>query len=286
MAEYWKSTPKYWCKQCQIYVRDTAFEKAQHEATGKHQGNLKRFLRDIHRSKEREERESQRTKNEVERLRNLVSGKPAAPRTDAAQTRPLASSHAPRQATAEDRKKQMAQLAEMGVAVPEEYQRDMAIAGQWKTVSERRITPVENEEDGETRRLSVGVRKRKHEGEEEEDEEAHIENKNIRKGWGAATRDYPGATDENDDLDALLSKTKVKKRDNDAESDTKSKLEDVQDNPEEKTAWTKVEPESAEPAKEETDSQEASQVQPAEGEPQETAPAVVFKKRKNKAAKR
>ena len=49
MSEYWKSTPKYWCKHCGIYVRDTKLERTNHEATGKHQGALKRFLRDLHR---------------------------------------------------------------------------------------------------------------------------------------------------------------------------------------------------------------------------------------------
>lgn len=278
--------PKYWCKQCQIYVRDTAFEKTQHEATGKHQGNLKRFLRDIHRNKEREQRESARTKNEVERLRNLVSGKPAATsRTDATQNRPSASSNTPRQATAEDRKKQIAQLAEMGVAVPEEYRRDMAIAGDWQTVS---VTPLEKDEDAGGPRLNTGVRKRKHEENEDEDED-HAAVTNVRQGWGTATRSYPGATDDTDDLDldALLSKTKTVKRneDLDIKRDADTKVA-VKESPTEGTGPTKAEPDAAGLVKEEPDSLEASGTLAPEGESKEAAPAVFFKKRKNKSAKK
>jgi hypothetical protein len=72
MAEYWKSTasvahgmyglrltkfqPKYWCKYCEIFVKDTKFEKQQHEATGRHQGNIRRSLKGLHREQEIEAR--------------------------------------------------------------------------------------------------------------------------------------------------------------------------------------------------------------------------------------
>src|SRR5256885_11873454 len=98
MSEYWKSTvrrnpatpldlltefnngqPKYWCKHCSTYVKDTKFERAQHEATGKHQGNLRRFLKSIQDGHERGEREKQRARAEVERLNKVVAGSPASP---------------------------------------------------------------------------------------------------------------------------------------------------------------------------------------------------------------
>ncbi|CRG84828.1 Tubulin-specific chaperone E [Talaromyces islandicus] len=280
--------PKYWCKQCQIYIRDTAFEKTQHEATGKHQGNLKRFLRDIHRNKEREQRDAARTQNEVERLRNLVSGKPAA-RTDATQTyRPSASSNIPRQATAEDRKKQVAQLVEMGVAVPEEYRRDMAIAGDWQTVSVTRIEKDE-EKDAGGPRLNTGVRKRKHEENEDEEYEvqAAAENNVRHQGWGVATRSYPGAIDDTDDLDALLSSKKTVKRDEDVDTKPEPDAEDVvKESPVGGTGLTKADPDSAGPVKEEPGSLESSGDPLQKSEAQEAAPAIVFKKRKNKATKK
>ncbi|EED24242.1 formin binding protein, putative [Talaromyces stipitatus ATCC 10500] len=286
MAEYWKSTPKYWCKHCQIYVRDTPFEKTQHEATGKHQGNLKRFLRDIHRNKEREEKESQRTKNEVERLRNLVSGKPAG---DATRNRPAAttSTTAPRQVTAEDRKKQIAQLAEMGVAVPEEYRREMALAGDWQTISERRITPVEpSKEEAESTKLNIGVRKRKLENEEDE-EEAQMIAKPTHRGWGNTTRDYPGTTeDEDDDLDALLMKTTTVKEKKDP--DPKTVLQSIK-------AGEQAESGDVEKTEKDPDGSGPSTIlkkeEPDTGDSLETpslpvGDVPVFKRRKNKASKR
>ena len=59
MSEYWKSTPKYWCKHCSVYVRDTKLERTNHEATGRHQGAIKRSLRDLHRNAEQQERETE-----------------------------------------------------------------------------------------------------------------------------------------------------------------------------------------------------------------------------------
>ncbi|KAL8786843.1 MAG: hypothetical protein Q9195_008036 [Heterodermia aff. obscurata] len=207
MSEYWKST---------TFVRDSKLERTNHEATPKHQGNIKRFIRDLHRGHEKDEREKQKAKNEVERLNGVVS---------ATSTSALGSGEAPwkrtstiplsnpgsRQATPAERKAQLAQLAAMGVAVPEGFRREMAMAGDWETVSE---TPVYDEvvkkedtkdtkssvlKDGPSQ-LNIGIRKRKYEGQEEEEEAGE---KVVRKGWGLTTKDYPG-TSSDMDLDALL----------------------------------------------------------------------------------
>ncbi|PWY80591.1 hypothetical protein BO70DRAFT_406580 [Aspergillus heteromorphus CBS 117.55] len=207
MAEYWKSAPKVWCKQCKIFIRDTAFEKTQHEATGKHQGNLKRFLRDIHRNNEQQQRETQRAKNEVERLRQTVAGSAAGGKDgDAAPWKRAAPAPKPqeRPVSLEERKRQMAQLAEMGIAIPDEFRGEMALAGEWQTTSEK----VVRSEDDAKADISVGVRKRKHEERDEEEEEAKREAERfVSKGWGSRTRQYPGAQ-EDTDLDALLESTK------------------------------------------------------------------------------
>ena len=118
-----------------------------------------------------------------------------------------------RQATPADRKQQLKQLAEMGVAIPDEFRREMAMASDWQTLSERVVySDVKQEEDSKAFKsdvLTVGVRKRKHEGQEEDEEEG----KAARKAWGSATRTYPGGGgSEGDDLDALLRNTKVMKR--------------------------------------------------------------------------
>uniref|UniRef100_A0A093V4U3 Tubulin-specific chaperone E n=1 Tax=Talaromyces marneffei PM1 TaxID=1077442 RepID=A0A093V4U3_TALMA len=278
--------PKYWCKHCQIYIRDTTFEKTQHEATGKHQGNLKRFLRDIHRNKEREERDSQRTKNEVERLRNLVGGKPAG--GDATRNRPSGAAaptnNGPRQASAEERKKQIAQLAEMGVAVPEEYRREMALAGDWETISVQRITPAEPGKDDAEAKLNIGVRKRKLENEEDE-EEAQMIAQPRHKGWGNTTRDYPGAVGgDDDDLDALLMNTTTVKKTDD--SDSKRTLQSLKAENEAELGnveKTEKDPDDSDPTKI-LKKEEPGTKQSVEAPlPLASDPPVVFKKRKNKA---
>lgn len=69
------------------------------------------------------------------------------------------------QATPAQRKQQLAQLAEMGVSIPEEFRPDMAMAGEWQVTSERIIEP-EGEKKPDA--LALGVRKRAVEEEEEE----------------------------------------------------------------------------------------------------------------------
>ncbi|KAL3475492.1 hypothetical protein BJX99DRAFT_159035 [Aspergillus californicus] len=276
MAEYWKSTPKVWCKQCKIYIRDTTFEKTQHEATGKHQGNLKRFLRDIHRENERGQRDSQRAKNEVERLRGTVSngqGDNSSPwKSESSASTPAPTPAAPKQsrpASKEERKKQIAQLAEMGVAIPDAYRGDMALVGEWQTVSEKVIRPEDEQGQGTT----LGVRKRKHDvNVDEEEEEAKREAERfVSKGWGSAMKRYPGA-EVDEDLDVLLASTKDAKK-------------------------IKVTTGEDKPAKEEKDSNGVSQPKTEEvedhpspaavkDEPEEATAGVVFKKRKPKAMRK
>ncbi|KKY18493.1 putative formin binding [Diplodia seriata] len=232
MAEYWKSTPKYWCKFCQLFVRDTKFERQQHEATGKHQSSIQRSLRDIHRTREREDREKQRAKDEVARLNGLTGGASSSSSSAAATSSSSSSSRAKpttraaapqqpsQQATAEERKRQLKQLADMGVAVPDEYRGEMALAGEWQTVA---VKPLDNDDSSEYRDanrgaggapLNVGVRKRKVEDGEEEEEElrralAAGEKKPARKpGWGNSFKAFPdakGGADPADDIEALLS---------------------------------------------------------------------------------
>lgn len=110
-----------------------------------------------------------------------------------------------RQATPADRKKQLAQLAEMGVAIPEEFRREMAMAGDWQYLTERPIFETLKTENGSEDRkndgLNIGVRKRKYEGQEEEEQAGEII---ARKGWGSTTRTYPDTAKLDDDLDFLL----------------------------------------------------------------------------------
>ncbi|KAH0542739.1 hypothetical protein FGG08_002878 [Glutinoglossum americanum] len=230
MSEYWKSTPKYWCKHCKTFVRDTKLEKQNHEATPKHQGNLKRFLRDLHRGHERDEREKQRAKDEVERLNNVVSGATAVSSSSRNPPWGNGSTMAPlpptqRQITPVERKQQIAQLAELGVAIPEEFRGGMAMAGEWQTVSERIIGQHEDE-DVKPDIHSIGVRKRKLPGEETDEEDAGPVTK---KGWGSTIRTYPEAGKDMHGLDVLLKENVLRKGNNKAELTADGNTEDDQE---------------------------------------------------------
>lgn len=208
MSEYWKSTPKYWCKFCSTYVRDTPNEKRNHEATGKHKGGVQRSLRSIHKEQEIQEREKSRAKAEVDRLNGIVDvGKTTSSKDtglklgQSVQTRV---NNTPA-ATVAERKQQMKQLADMGIAVPQDFRADMAMAGEWQTTSVRRIGEEEDVKP-DPAALSVGVRKRKLEDDEEDEEAKATITK--RKGWGKDLREYPNAASGTaggvEDIEALL----------------------------------------------------------------------------------
>lgn len=216
MADYWKSTPKYWCKHCKVFVRDTKLERQNHDATPRHQGNIKRFLRDLHRGHEKEERDKERAKSEVARLNGLVSGNGHAEglSSSAFGRGPTPALPKP-QATPSQRKQQLAQLAEMGVSIPEEFRGEMAMAGEWQITSERIIEPTESREK-KPEAIGFGVRKRT--VPEDSEEAEAIEMKKRR--WGSSYRTHP-SDDDDVDLDALLNKTKTKGKLVPADSDVK-----------------------------------------------------------------
>ncbi|KAI9847359.1 MAG: hypothetical protein M1837_002547 [Sclerophora amabilis] len=233
MSEYWKSTPNIWCKYCKTYVRDTKLERQNHDATPRHQGKLQRFLRDLHRGNEREIRDKDRAKQEVERLNGVVSGSTGAGGVPNASSTPSTSKttppwkprstipvqypqlQQPRQPTPAERKKQLAQLAEMGVTIPDEFRGEMAMAGEWQTLSE---TPVANvgvkQEDGDNKPdvHNIGVRKRKL-PDDEENEETRGDTGTVRKGWGSTIRTYPGSDLADTVLDALLQHSRSSRND-------------------------------------------------------------------------
>ncbi|KAJ5596714.1 hypothetical protein N7450_003172 [Penicillium hetheringtonii] len=293
MAEYWKSAPRHWCKQCKIFIRDTPFEKTQHEASPKHQGSLKRFLRDIHKNNEIQQRDSQRAKSEVERLRQAVGGGSSTFKNAPAASTPTAApapKTSEKSVSLEDRKKQMAQLAEMGVAIPQEYRADMSLAGEWQTLSETKVAT----DDQEGAAKSVGVRKRKHEGDEYEEGEGiegDAPGKTTSQGWGSKLRTYPGQQDEeDDDLDALLSSSKEFKKNKKTPTEAASK-EQKQDsvpraeNEDEASKSAVPETDKSPDAKAEAtgvDSEPSKEEKPAG----EESTGFVFKKRKPKAMRK
>lgn len=296
MSEYWKSTPSYWCKFCEIYVRDTAIERKNHESTGKHQNNIQRSLRELHKKKEREQRDQQRAKDEVARLNGLVGGKDTAkagakPGISGLQNLGKSSGlEPPTLSAAAQRKAHAEQLVALGVPLPEELKREVTGVGDWQTISTtvaepsgsggRTLAEIKKGEEESAKAsgaLSKGVHKRKAEDDEAaRDEEAAPKTKKI---WGNSLKSYPGSKNEEDDedLDALLSGVGKKP----AESKPTTASHEIKRDDHVKVEsddGVKSEPTTADTA-------------PAEGVPKEeetgesaitAPPPVMFKKRKSK----
>ena len=177
-------------------------------------------MRDLHKGHERDERDKQRAKDEVDRLNGVVSASGSKREGAPSERRPAippASVNGNQQVTPADRKRQLTQLAEMGVAIPEDFRREMAMVGDWQTTSEKLIYEddfVKKEEAGDVKPgLNVGVRKRKFEGQEEEEEAGETV---VRRGWGSTIRVYPGPGGDENDLSTLLKSTKRVIRDGEA----------------------------------------------------------------------
>ncbi|KAH8896603.1 hypothetical protein GQ53DRAFT_743242 [Thozetella sp. PMI_491] len=290
MSEYWKSTPKYWCKYCSVYVRDTGLERANHESTGRHQSALKRSLRDLHRNHEQEEREKERAKREVARLNGVVgaSSDATGSRPGPSAAKPSAGAYgaeAPRQTTEAQRQAQLEQLSAMGVEIPTEYRPNMALAGDWTVTATRVIKDEaqeesnEGEEQGSAEGRAKGVRKR----EAEETEEKKEENEAIqalfkkRRTWGGA-RAMPEADTE---LDALLSGGLAPKKEK-AEEKPVVKTEDGASGGDEPLPESTAEAVTVKPDPDGEDKQGLSSLPDSGTGSDPAAPAVVFKKRKPK----
>jgi hypothetical protein len=252
-------------------VKDTKFERAQHEATGRHQGNIQRSLKGLHREQENEKRNQARAQAEVARLNGIVPSSSTPSVTTGVGGKPTYKKEPEKKATVDDRKRQWEQLAAMGVALPAAARGDLAIAGEWKTVKEEVVGEVTEDGEFKATSLNKGVRKRQLD-EDEEEQKAAGELITKRKGWGHTYKSFPGSKGgDDDDIESLLGKKKpqpeVKKEEQEdgvkAEVDENNDEKKLQDIPTAEEAEAKA----AEPF-----------VKKEEGAP--AAPAVVFKKRK------
>ena len=290
MSEYWKSTPRYWCKYCAVYVRDTKIERANHESTGKHQGAVKRSLRDLHRSHDRDERDKERAKREIDRLNGVVpsgssyssggvgssSSHQPVSGSSSASSRP-----APPPVTSEaSLKKQREQLAELGVAVPGSFRPEMAMPGEWTVTNTRVIETKPSGEEAKVEARASGVRRREENEDEKEQEEAMRGLFKKPKRWGRLdSKAMP--EDQEAELDALLSGSLVKKQPAAADDDM-VKGEDVKEEVKaEDGAGVKLEP----AVKEEEPDTGAGGITETAAKSEDadtTEGAVVFKKRKPK----
>lgn len=284
MSEYWKSTPKYWCKNCRVYVRDTPFEKRNHEMTMTHQNAVKRALRDIHRGHERDEKDKDRARAEVERLDRLVSGSKGPAPSGAGRVGGVSSGGPRLDRDGEgERKRRLEELAGLGVALPTEVRGDMAMPGEW-TVTATKVVEEKGEEE-EVRAKAVGVRKREVSEAEREEEEAAQGLFKRRKGWGREARGVPPEKDA--ELEELLSggvgvKSEGVKGEEVGPGDVK--VEEEVEKVEIKTEEGVKEEESgtAEPVVKEEEGDEPGLAAADAKEAASAPPAPVFKKRKAK----
>jgi U1 zinc finger len=271
MSEYWKSTPKYYCKHCKIYVVDTPLSRKNHDASLKHQGNLKRFLRDLHRNSEREKAAAENAKREVARL-NALTG--SGPSTSSSSLGSTPGAYKPRPpppgpVSEAERKRQMKELEALGVALPESYRAEMAMVGEWKSAEDG---PVVEREMTEKERVQEEIKrdlKRKFDEEEMERKwNALDEDEKALRGFTIRTKSYPGTEMEG----AML------------EQDVKGKGKEKIKEEEEEETKIKAEDEGSPPAvkvKEEVDDVEGINIKKEEDVPGDTG-GVIFKKRKVK----
>ncbi|KAF1968365.1 U1 zinc finger domain-containing protein [Bimuria novae-zelandiae CBS 107.79] len=275
MSEYWKSTPKYWCKFCKDYIKDTKFERQQHEATGRHQSNIQRSLKGLHREQQNAARQQQRAKDEVARLNGLVPSTSAAAEGANAPVKPTFAKTEEKKATLQDRKKQWEQLAAMGIAVPDEAKGGMALKGEWTVVKEEVVGEIN--EEGEFRALNKGVRKRKVD-EEELERELAGETITKKKGWGQTYKSLPGRGDDDEDIEALFKRRKTEDKEEDDGVKKEVKDEEGVKGEDEPESMRDI-PTADEDAARKAGSSAAATVK-KEKEADTPAPTVVFKKRK------
>lgn len=62
------SKKQYWCKYCNIWVRDDAPSRRLHETGLKHQGQKERFIRDLYKGGERAKKEKEAEARQYARI--------------------------------------------------------------------------------------------------------------------------------------------------------------------------------------------------------------------------
>ena len=162
----------------------------------------------------------------------------------------------------------------MGVALPDAARGDLAIAGDWKTVSEEVVGEVNENGEFKVTTLNKGVRKRKVD-EDEEEREAAGEMITKKKGWGHTFKTFPGSKGGDDDLESLFGR-KTTNTERQPEIKEESREDDgVKAETEESEAKTLQDIPTAEEAK-----AKAAEMAIKKEEDAPIAPTVVFKKRK------
>ncbi|PUU80374.1 hypothetical protein B9Z19DRAFT_1079643 [Tuber borchii] len=230
MSEYWKSTPRYYCKHCKMYVTDTPLSRKNHDASPKHQGNLKRFLRDLHRNNEREKAAAESAKREVARL-NALTGGPSSSASSSSSSSTVARPAPPKQPAGVlidgERKRQMKELESLGVALPDDYRAEMALMGEWKTaeavpdVPERRMTEKEKIQED----IQQDMKRKFDEEEAKRKWKALDEDEKAIRSFKIETKSYPGMEGGDEASLEQLLKLKGRGKEEEVQGEQKVKLE-------------------------------------------------------------
>ncbi|VDC06411.1 unnamed protein product [Peniophora sp. CBMAI 1063] len=78
MTEFWVSQKQYFCKYCEIFIRDDAPSRRQHESGLRHQGNKERYVRNIYKQGEKRKKDEAEEKREIARIEQAANAAYAA----------------------------------------------------------------------------------------------------------------------------------------------------------------------------------------------------------------
>ncbi|OWZ27891.1 hypothetical protein LQV05_002277 [Cryptococcus neoformans] len=247
MTEYWVSKKQYWCKYCNIWIRDDAPSRRQHETGLKHIGNKERFIRDLYRGGEKAKKEKAQEAAEMARIdaaaaaayaHDTASGavRPSSLASSSASPAPSSSIAKARDSRPKDKFSNYSTAAQLGFVDPDAeksaYEIEQEIKGragepgQWEEV----VMPSPLTEAS----MSITGAKRNREEEDEEGEGWKFEHKGKK----------PVHDPYDDDWDpSSLKGLKVKKKEETLFRDKKMKVEEevVKQEPS-MQAWQQVQP--------------------------------------------
>ena len=163
--------------------------------------NVQKSLRSLHKDHERQEIEKQKASDEVARLKRTVSAgicKSEYPKTysrNASQLQNLSTSN---NGSINERKKQMSKLIEMGIAVPEEYRAEIAMAGDWHMVSEVQPEIINfTKSEPEENKITLLAKRKRDNTKPGEPDVGDGGTPNLK--WGTTIKQYPGWYADGDD---------------------------------------------------------------------------------------
>lgn len=73
MADVWVSRKKWTCQYCNVTINDDVPSRQHHESGGRHKGNVERALQNLYKKGERERKDAQAAKREMDRIERLAA---------------------------------------------------------------------------------------------------------------------------------------------------------------------------------------------------------------------